>query len=159
VNDAELEFKERVELAMKLLNGDKLTVPIKKRIHQLTGMSAIELTRLNTADGRKHAAENLIGRRLWVSPRVKTQGGREPGGNTGKSMELAKTYQEIKDSDANITQVKAIEATCEQLGVVMAEGTAKSYIRKGRKHVDPNEVINDIAESLQRAYEAQVKLK
>lgn len=65
MTDAEIEFKERVELVMKLLNGDKVTAAIKKRIHQLTGMSAIELTRLNTADGRKHAAENLIGRRIY----------------------------------------------------------------------------------------------
>jgi len=159
VTDAEIEFKERVELVMKLLNGDKVTAAIKKRIHQLTGMSAIELTRLNTADGRKHAAENLIGRRIWVSPRVRTQGGRKTGGNIGKNIEFAKTYQKIKDSGDKITQVKAIEATCEQLDVFMEEGTAKNHIRKGRKHVDPEEVINDIAESLQRVYEAQVKLK
>jgi len=92
---AEHEQRERIELAMKVLNGDKITKKIKLQIHQLTGLSPVELLDFNL-DRRKYIAEKLIGRSVWVSPRTKI--GRVKGWGKSEHLKKAARYDELRRS-------------------------------------------------------------
>ncbi|MBK5275151.1 MAG: hypothetical protein JJE30_08875 [Desulfuromonadales bacterium] len=164
---AEREQRERVDLAMNMLNGDKITKQIKERVHKLTGLPPSELMDFSS-ERRKDIAEKLIGRSVWVTPRTKI--GREKGWSKSAHFEKAVLYHELTESGQDVYTARSI--VLEELGGIprsfindaspeedydtydTAVETIKRPIRKGNAAHPPLTTgeIQEISENMRKQY-------